>query len=469
VKGLGKCIDKKIQLKLYTLNREEFATKTRFVPFIEQLPSEKRGQKRQRENIEERGGKNKILRRTLSEREYWAYEEPVPKQTPYPATMKFQLDLMWKDEIFELPSRYEIKDLIGRGAYGTVFVCKDNLTDTYVAVKKINDVFSKDFEFQKRIFREIKILNHFKNKHNNIVTLVDLIKPQSYEEFNNIYIVTEIVDNNLQEIMRKQPERFSTDQEINYFMYQLLSSVKFMHDADVVHRDIKPSNILVSEDGHVKMCDFGLSRECFSPVRKNSTTNVVTKPYRAPELLLQYSAYSKPIDMWSVGCVFAELLSNEHGLLFGKASSGQAQLSAIIDFCGTPREEEIKGISAAIRFIRSLTPRKKADLTDIFPNASLQALDLLDRLLTFDPDARITVDQALRHPYFELFHDNTEEDISKCAPFLCDEMIYNRSAGDGSDFDWIKRLIYEEVMAFENSSEKSLPLPLYDQQLFRHC
>jgi mitogen-activated protein kinase 1/3 len=252
-------------------------------------------------------------------------------------------------------------------------------------------------------------------------------------------------------------------------MHQLLSAVKFIHDADVVHRDIKPSNILISEDGHVKLCDFGLSRECCSPIRRNSTTNVVTKPYRAPELLLDFPDYERPVDMWSVGCIFAELLSNEDGVFFGKSKTDHAHLNAIIDLCGTPREEEIKGIFGGKRYIRSLCYRKKAELVDIFPNANVLALDLLDKMLTFDPDRRITVDQALAHPYFEMFRGS--EEMTKCPPFLCDEMVYNRPPGDGSDLDWIKRLIFDEVMGpIDLEKCDKSPTQIYvDAQLFRHC
>jgi serine/threonine protein kinase len=273
--------------------------------------------------------------------------------------------------------------------------------------------------------------------------------------------------------MQEQKHRFRTDQSINYFMHQLLAAVKFIHDAGVVHRDIKPSNILISEDGQVKLCDFGLSRECCSPIRRNSTTNVVTQPYRAPELLLEFTEYERPVDMWSVGCIFAELLSNEGKFLFGNWGK-ESHLSDIIDICGTPREDEIKGILGGKRYIRSLCYRKKAELVDIYPHANAYAIDLLDRLLTFDPDRRITVDEALAHPYFEMFQSDDVETPIKCSQFLCDEQIYNRAPGDGSDLDWIKRLIFDEVVGqeTENKYEKptpSLPPQVYDQQLFRHC
>jgi len=380
--------------------------------------------------------------------------KPCTQDSPPFAHFNHQRHLL-KHNVSELPSRYELKELIGRGAYGSVFTCRDTQTDTFVAVKKISNVFQKEFDFQKRIYREVKILKHIQNKHSNVINLIDLLKPSSYEDFQSIYIVTELVDDNLHDVLRDQRYRYSTDQQINYFLHQLLSAVKFLHDADIVHRDIKPSNILLCETGTVKLCDFGLSRESFKFTRRNSTTNVVTKPYRAPELLLDYELYSKPVDMWSVGCVFAELLSNESGLLFGRPKNDHAHLNAIVDLCGTPNHDEIKGVCGGVKYIRSLDMRDKADLRDVFPNASDCALDLLAGLLMFDPDQRITVDEALNHPYFDMFD---KEEPTKCNKFQCDDMLYNRAPGDGSDLDWMKRMIYDEVVGYDSNNGDVSPV-----------
>ncbi|KAL0484885.1 mitogen-activated protein kinase erkA [Acrasis kona] len=391
---------------------------------------------------------------------------------PFPSLPSHHL--FKQDVVSELPSRYELKELIGKGAYGSVFTCRDTLTDTFVAVKKISNVFEKDFDFQKRMYREVKILKHIQNKHPNVINLIDLIKPSSYDDFEHIYIVTELVDDNLHDVLRDQRYRYSTEQQTNYFLHQLLGAIKFLHDSDIVHRDIKPSNILLCETGVVKLCDFGLSRESFKNTRRNSTTNVVTKPYRAPELLLDYELYSKPVDMWSVGCVFAELLNNESGLLFGRPKNDQAHLNAIVDLCGTPNHDEIKGVCGGVKYIRSLDSRDKADLTNVFPNVSDCALDLLEKLLRFDPDQRITVDQALAHPYFEMF--DVEEGAPKSNKFQCDDMLYNRVPADGSDLDWMKRMIYDEVISYEGGDGSPVsPLSCINSvmvpppQLTRHC
>lgn len=170
--------------------------------------------------------------------------------------------------------------------------------------------------------------------------------------------------------------------------------------------------------------------------------------------------------MWSIGCVFAELLSSKNNLLFGKKIDDvRAHLNEIIDFCGTPSGEEVKGVCGGKRYIQSLYHRKKANLCDIFPNANGWALDLLCRLLTFDPDKRITVNEALAHPYFDMYRGGEEEQQAKVIKFQCDEMLYNRAPGDGSDLDWMKRLMYDELVDFEQERTTS---SMYDRQLFRH-
>jgi mitogen-activated protein kinase 1/3 len=179
---------------------------------------------------------------------------------------------------FELPSKYTVTGLIGQGAYGIVVAGYDNETKQKVAIKKIFNVFEQDREYQKRILREVKILRHFRN-HENIVSLKDLIPPRNFDEFKDVYIVTDLMDSDMRAIVRS-PQELS-DQNIQYFLYQILRGIKYIHSANVLHRDIKPSNILLNSEMDVKICDFGLSRGVdFENDPTMSTPYVATRWYR---------------------------------------------------------------------------------------------------------------------------------------------------------------------------------------------
>lgn len=258
---------------------------------------------------------------------------------------------------FEISSRYSVTGLIGQGAYGVVVYVSiffipifsssgyDNLLKQKVAIKKIFNVFEQDKEYQKRILREVKILRHFRN-HSNIVSLTDLVPPRSYDQFRDVYIITDLMDSDMRAIV-KSPQEL-TDQNIQYFLYQILRGIKFVHSANVLHRDIKPSNILLNSEMDVKICDFGLSRGVdFENDPTMSTpyvllfifyqffSYVATRWYRAPELLLMWEKAAKSMDMWSIGCIFAELLDKpKRKVLFpGKNYLNQLDLVSSNNVC----------------------------------------------------------------------------------------------------------------------------------------
>jgi serine/threonine protein kinase len=343
---------------------------------------------------------------------------------------------------FEVPKRYEIKEVIGQGGYGIVVSAYDSLTDTNVAIKKIFNIFEHEEYYQRRILREVKILKHFRY-HDNIVGLLDLIPPKSFEEFKDVYIVMELMDSNLKQLINSR--QHLTDQNIQYFLYQILRGLKYVHSASVLHRDIKPSNILLNADMDVKLCDFGLSRGIdFETDPKMSTAYVATRWYRAPELLLVWDKASKALDLWSVGCIFAEMLkppSDRRALFPGKDTLNQ--LDIIMDVCGTPEEDEIKGCEKAIKymkFIASKSKKPKKDFRAMYPNANPLAIDLLEKLLTFDPTKRITVEEALAHPYLETMHD--PEDEPTCEAF---DFNFEGTTSTSS----IKEMLYKEIMDFQ--------------------
>ncbi|XP_010019436.1 PREDICTED: mitogen-activated protein kinase 7-like, partial [Nestor notabilis] len=176
-----------------------------------------------------------------------------------------------------------------------------------VAIKKIPNAFDVVTN-AKRTLRELKILKHF--KHDNIIGIKDILKPTvPYGEFRSVYVVLDLMESDLHQIIHSsQP---LTLEHVRYFLYQLLRGLKYIHSANVLHRDLKPSNLLVNENCELKIGDFGMARGLGADPRHAKaflTEYVATRWYRAPELLLSLHRYTRAIDMWSVGCIFAEML-----------------------------------------------------------------------------------------------------------------------------------------------------------------
>jgi serine/threonine protein kinase len=207
---------------------------------------------------------------------------------------------------FECPSVYQLVKPIGKGAYGIVCAAIDSRSNQQVAIKKIGDIFANPLD-ARRTLREIQILRHVRG-HSNIITLLDLFPPScGIHDFRDVYMVYEIMDTDLHQIIRS-PQPLS-EEHIQFFVYQLLRGLKYLHTGGVVHRDLKPSNLLLNGNCELRICDFGLARAEVN--QELMAEYVVTRWYRAPELLLSCSDYGPPIDMWSVGCILAELLGRK--------------------------------------------------------------------------------------------------------------------------------------------------------------
>ncbi|KAL5633328.1 hypothetical protein ACGC1H_003731 [Rhizoctonia solani] len=199
---------------------------------------------------------------------------------------------------------------------------------------------------------------------------------------------------------------------VQYFLYQILRAMKYVHSAGVIHRDLKPGNLLVNADCELKICDFGLSRG-FDSVPEDDgagfmTEYVATRWYRAPEIMLSFRKYTTAIDMWSIGCILGELLGMKP--MF-KGKDYVDQLNIIIDILGTPDEETLQRIGSvkAQAYIRSLPVKEPKPFKTLFPQADDLALDLLSQMVTFDPANRLSVLEALKHPYLEAYHDEDDE------------------------------------------------------------
>lgn len=216
---------------------------------------------------------------------------------------------------FTVDTKYSFNRVIGSGAYGVVISAQDTHSKTRVAIKMVPKAFQDEID-AKRILREIKLLKHF--KHENIVSIVDMMPPMAryVDDFTDVYIVGELMETDLYRIIYSK-QSLSLD-HVQYFIYQVLRALKYIHSANVLHRDLKPSNLLVNSNCDLKVCDFGLARGVYGSERvKDSskrhllTEYVVTRWYRAPEIMLACHEYDKPVDIWSTGCILAELLSRK--------------------------------------------------------------------------------------------------------------------------------------------------------------
>ncbi|XP_025201060.1 cyclin-dependent kinase 11B isoform X1 [Melanaphis sacchari] len=291
---------------------------------------------------------------------------------------------------------FQCLNRIEEGTYGVVYRAKEKQTDEIVALKRLKMEKEKE-GFPITSLREISTL--LKSQHPNIVTVREIVVGSNMDK---IFIVMDYVEHDMKSLMEtmRQKKQSFTAAEVKCLMRQLLMAVDHLHDNWILHRDLKTSNLLLSHKGVLKVGDFGLAREYGSPL-KAYTPVVVTLWYRSPELLLGAKEYSTPIDIWSVGCIFAEFLLMEP-LFTGK--SEYDQLKKIFTTFGTPNEKVWPGYSSLSLVTKASMPdcppanfkgrfTKEGILTDI-------GYDLLRKMLTYNPSARVTAEEALQQKYF---------------------------------------------------------------------
>jgi len=350
-----------------------------------------------------------------------------------------------------------------------------------VAVKKVLDPFH-DHTDCKRLLREIRLLRSL--RHPNVLHLTDLMPPASLSPSNwtDVYLVTRLFDTNLHRVIYSG--HALTDAHVQYILWQVFRALRYLHAAGVVHRDMKPTNVLLNRDCELALADFGLARYIpqagHPPVavgRRSSessadappeprsksgqlTKYVVTRWYRAPELLVQNRVYDEKVDMWSVGCILAELLGAK-ALFPGKDSLHQLRL--VVETLGMPSADELKGIhnEQAVQYICNLRPKEVAPASPaaaaerfkrLYPQADPKLLDLLARLLQFDPAKRPSAAEALQHPYLAAYRDAPEEGLP--TPEI--EMSFEKQAPSKEE---LRHLIWEEVLRYHPQLAKEGKAP----------
>jgi mitogen-activated protein kinase 1/3 len=357
---------------------------------------------------------------------------------------------MISKEEFVVDVRYKPIKKLGSGAYGMVCSATDSKQNNKkLAIKKVRDTFH-NLTDAKRILREMKLLQHL--VHPNIIKLEDIINPLTREDFEDLYMVFEYMQSDLHRIIYSDNEL--SEDHIAYIIYQILCGLKYIHSAKVIHRDLKPGNILINADCQVKICDMGLARgtKAAEDEEVDLTEYVVTRWYRAPEVMVSAQNYDTGIDVWAVGCIMAEMLNREP--LF-QGENYVDQLNVIFSVIGTPADEDMSCVlnPEAMNFIKKLKKRAAVPVKKLFPTASAKAQDFLSKIFVFNPANRITVDQALEHPFLKKFYN--DEFIKKC---VCDE-----------DFDFefekltrtkenIQDLMFQEIVNFRPHALKTNPL-----------
>eukprot|EP01062_Namystynia_karyoxenos_P045093 TRINITY_DN3341_c0_g1_i1.p1 TRINITY_DN3341_c0_g1~~TRINITY_DN3341_c0_g1_i1.p1 ORF type:complete len:399 (+),score=165.29 TRINITY_DN3341_c0_g1_i1:91-1287(+) len=353
-------------------------------------------------------------------------------------------------ELGQLDDRYELKKVIGAGSYGVVLKGNDRKDivegkPVECAVKKVSKEIFTDMTLAKRILREIKLLAHFDNE--NIVSLRNLITPQT-PEFKEFFIVMDLMETDLKSVFKSGQKM--TNAHVQYFLYQILRAMKFIHAAQVIHRDLTPANILVNINCDLKVCDFGLARDAPGDDEQYMTDYVTMRWYRAPELVMESKVYTSAVDVWGIGAIMSEMFGSKP-LFPGKDRVNQ--LDKIIDIIGTPPDDELRtvGSEAAQRYIKKKTRRERMDFYARFPQADPKGIELMDKMLVFHAAKRLTVEAGLEHPYLSELHDPEDEDTSDVRPFDCD---YERGLKSLAD---VKKAIYDETVRFHERFPKTKP------------
>lgn len=367
---------------------------------------------------------------------------------------------------WDLKGKYKIEKEIGAGSYGSVVRARHAVTGQVVAVKRVTNLFD-DLVDGKRTLRELALLKRL--KHPNIVNLIEVFVPNDdFANFTEISMVLECAPSDLKKVFKSKAHL--SLESIVLITYNMLVGLKYIHSAGVWHRDLKPANVLMFDNGQAKLCDFGLARSVetapvltesktienadtlprgrpvlkkASKLKSNLTSHVVTRWYRAPEVILVEKNYNQKIDVWSLGCIFTELLlmmkehtdsplerkpffpghscfplspdSNAKLQKSGFPVDSADQLIMILKKMGTPNSGDLDFITdeKALAYLKSMPQYPKSNLSKIFHAASAEAISFIEGCLTFNPHKRLSIDECLAHPLFASIRNPSVEKIEQ--------------------------------------------------------
>lgn len=316
-------------------------------------------------------------------------------------------NILIESEFHACRRRFNISGTLGQGAYGTVVSAQEKKNGAPVAIKRMENCLDR-LSLAKRTLREIRIQRLL--RHENILGFFEIFIIGEKEHFEDIFMVSELMETDLYLVL-KSSQKLS-ESHCQFFLYQILRGCKYMHSAGVIHRDLKPKNLLVNSNCDLKICDFGWSRvkfgEVFPDQMKAMTEYVCTRWYRAPEVLCACTNYNSKVDMWSTGCIFAELLGRKT-LFCGRNT--ESQLRLILETLGAPDEEDIDWVTN--QKCRNWLVNQKAlkgwGLPATVPLASEDAMDLLEKMLTFNPRHRACSVKCMEHTYLQELHCPEDE------------------------------------------------------------
>lgn len=288
-----------------------------------------------------------------------------------------------------MTSNYLKIEKIGQGTYGVVYKAMNRNTREFIALKKIR-LEGDDEGVPSTAIREISSLMEL--KHPNVVKLLDVVCQDK-----KLYLVFEFLNQDLKKYIDTAPPDGLTPKHVKSFLWQICQAISFCHMRRMLHRDMKPQNVLISQDGVLKIADFGLSRAFGIPLPAY-THEVVTLWYRAPEILLGCKRYSTPVDVWSIGAIFAEMVTRK-AMFTGDCEIDQ--LYKIFRILGTPTAKDWPSVRDLPNYNDNFPNFKKVNLNERYFALDQHGINLLQQLLEFDPANRISARRALEHPYFE--------------------------------------------------------------------